>query len=216
MVVLSLATFFTSLVVFKSTSKQFLPILFGIFLFTLAFPRFDYFHLVPALSILVLSAPQLVDVVLKAKPAFKLLPIIFLIPMLIFTRHYLMNNWNTEVRFFESQTVAISTFLQITGIASQQLYIQNGPDQILPITQALPIKPWADEFPWYLEINGIQEKVVASLEQQKPQFIIAKPYDAGGAYDLGVYRPEKIANYIDENYQNYFQISDILWLKIRK
>lgn len=215
-IVASLGAFFASILISKSSRNQLLPLAFGMFLLVLAFPRFDYFHLIPALSILVLLTPQVRENFLKAKLPIKLLFFLPLIPMIIFTRHYLISNWNTEIRFFESRTVSVATFLQITGIASQPLYIQNGPDQLFPLAQALPPKPWADEFPWYLEIGSVQERIVTSLKEHNPQFIITKPYDQGETYELGVYRPQKIADFVDENYQNYFQISDTLWLKIHK
>jgi len=49
-----------------------------------------------------------------------------------------------------------------------------------------------------------------------PKFIIFKSYDKGTTYELGVYRPKEIADYLDENYQNLIEISDTLWLKTKK
>ncbi len=109
----------------------------------------------------------------------------------------------------------LSKILKQIAPANGPVYIQNGPDQLLPLAAVLPTRPWAIQFPWYLEIGKTQERILTGITSQYPQFIVYKPYDIGPKYAVGTYRPSKIANYLDSHYKNLIQISDTLWLKKR-
>ena len=215
LVVLALFLLFTP-VLFKDKFKTILIVLTGFILTLFAYPRFDYFHLIPSLAILSLAFGQNLKSFLKSKVVVQSVFALGLIFLILFTIRYFKNNWTQEVRFFEKDIIkAASTLNKITN-PDDSIYIQNGPDQLLALSNRLPSKPWADEFPWYLEIPGLQEKVVEGIEKRDPKFIIFKPYDKGPKYELGAYRPEEIAGYLEENYQNLTQVSDTLWLKVRK
>ncbi len=177
--------------------------------------RFDFFHLIPSLSILSLAAGINLKYLSKASRWLYFL----LIPGLIVTTfcvRYIFLNWQQPIRFFEQNILTSAKLLEIVDWDNQPVYIQNGPDQLLPLAGRLPIKPWADEFPWYLERGGMQERIVSAMETHRPQFIVYKPYGNKGKYDLGSYRPAEIADYIDQNYINLTRINDNLWLKIKK
>jgi hypothetical protein len=181
-----------------------------------AYPRFDYFHLIPSLSILSLAAAQNFKLFFKSNKSVQIIFIASFLFLTVFTIRYITRNWTKEIRFFEKNIFQTASILEKITTPQDSVYIQNGPDQLLPLTQKIPPKPWADEFPWYLELNGIQDKIVNSLVEQNPRFIIFKPYESGNKYQTGSYRPEKIASFIENNYQNFAQISDTLWLKVRK
>ena len=178
-----------------------------------AYPRFDYFHLIPALSILSITAGTNINNVKKANKAIKITFAISAIFLLLFTYRYFQRNWNTEIRFFEKDIYESSTLLKVLTNKNEPIYVQNGPDQLLVLSNRLPTKPWADELPWYLELPTLQEKILNGMINANPKFVVYKPYDQGKKYNLGSYKPELIANYIDLNYKNKTQISDTLWLK---
>lgn len=217
-VVLSLILFFLPILAKRKQATN-LIILTGVVLLLFAYPRFDYFHLIPALSVLSLAAMdnarELVNIKNKLRQQY-LVSLFALIFLAIFTIRFFINNWTNQVRFFEKDIFETSNLLSKITSENEKVYIQNGPDQILPLSRRLPLKPWADEFPWYLEKNNIQDKIVEGLKIESPKFIIFKPYDSGDQYLIGAYRPTKIADYLEENYQNFIQISDTLWLKIKK
>src|SRR3989338_5518695 len=212
-----LPLFFLLLLFFLLKTKERLaPILFmgtaGVLLL-FAYPRFDYFHLVPSLSVLALFAGQIFQN-FKGLSAFR--KAIFLVSflfLLAFSFRFLVINWGQEVRFFERDIFKAAKYIQEIIKPSDLTYIQNGPDQILPLAKRLPPKPWADEFPWYLELGSTQERIIASLEDQKPKFVIYKPYLSGKPFDLGVYRPSLLADYVDIRYRQEMKISDELLLK---
>ena len=125
-------------------------------------------------------------------------------------------SWHKETRFFEREIYQTAKVVELLTDKNERIYVQNGPDQIFPLANGLPPKPWADDFPWYLEIPNLQERVIDSLEEDKPRYIIFQPYLKGGGYDLGSYRPDDVADYIDNNYVNLAKIDNDLFVKIRK
>lgn len=180
-----------------------------------AYPRFDYFHLIPSLSVLSLAFGKNLQNLPQANNLAKFVFIASLVILSLFTGRYLKNNWTHEVRFFEKEIFEVASHLAKIIEPQEPIYIQNGPDQILPLSDRLPVKPWIDEFPWYLEIEGVQEQVSSALDGQKPRYIIFKPYEIGPRYQIGAYQPQKLASFIDENYKLDGQISQSLWLKVK-
>lgn len=198
----------------KQGSELILATALILLLFT--YPRFDYFHLIPSIAILSLMFGENIKVVFGTKMIAQVLLILSLISLTVFTTRFFIKNWHQEIRFFEKSIIEAAISFGEMSKRADRVYVQNGPDQILPLSKRLPIKPWADEFPWYLEIEGIQERIVRSLQVQRPKYLIYKPYDSGPKYQIGAYQPQKITNYLEENYQNLIQISDTLILKVRK
>lgn len=180
------------------------------------YPRFDYFHMIPALAIFSISAGFNFSKIPSLKTPQKLFIFLAFVLLSIFTLRYFSNNFSKETRFFDREIYTSAAFLKQITDPGETLYIQNGPDQLLPITGLLPPKPWADEFPWYLEREGMQEKIIDGLKLQNPKYLIYKPYDSKDGYEIGSYRPQKLADYLDSNYSNVIQISQNLWLKGKK
>lgn len=179
-----------------------------------AYPRFDYFHLIPALSFLSIAFGENLSLFLKSKTPVKIIAIISLTFLVLFSVRFLQRNYHKDIRFFEKDIIQASNFLKTNTNPQDLIYIQNGPDQILPLAGRLPPKPWADEFPWYLEINYQQEKIIENLNSQKPRYLVFKPYNQGDKYEVGVYRPQKIADFLDVSFVNLAPISNTLYFKV--
>lgn len=184
----------------------------SLLLLVFSYPRFDYFHLIPALSVLAVLFGKNLILMSKAKLSIKGVSMIALLVVFLATLRFLNLSWHKEVRFFESDILASATLLSMTIPFDETVYIQNGPDQLLPLANKLPPKPWADEFPWYLENNDLQNRIVQTLEAKPPTFTVFKPYDNNGKYILGSYQPQKINDHLGKNYSNYYQMSDTIWL----
>lgn len=184
-----------------------LPLLF------FAYPRFDYFHLVPYLSVVSLAAGYVLvnlKIFSLSQKSVSIIPLILLISV---SAKYYIDNWQEPIRFFEPQIIAAANALKAKLQKGEHIYIQNGPDQLLPLSYTLPTKPWADEFPWYLEIDSIQQKIVEGLDKERPTYIVSRTYDLGDKYELGAYKPEIMAEYIESNYQNFENLPTGLILK---
>ncbi|MBI3342377.1 hypothetical protein HY024_04620 [Candidatus Curtissbacteria bacterium] len=181
----------------------------AIYLIVFAYPRFDYFHLVPATALFCLTFSA---IHFKNKK-LPLVAAILLLPFIAFSFRYFQGNTGFSTRFFENDIRDASKNLSLFTRTGDKVYIQNGPDQLLALSGLLPPKPWADEFPWYLQFDQTQQKVVDAIKLEKPKYVIYEPYQEGPVYSLGSYKPELIFNYINQNYEPYSKISNSLWLK---
>lgn len=209
---------FTPLLFSKKNDLKFFALTAFSLLF-FAYPRFDYFHLIPTVSILSTVAGENLNQLFRSRKLWAPKVAVSILSMFIlvaFTARYFSRNWTGDVRFFENEIYMTADLIRKITTVSEPVYIQNGPDQILPLAGRLPTKPWADEFPWYLELNRTQDKVLEGIKSESPRFVVFKPYEQGSEFQIGAYRPDKIATYLDENYQNLIQINDFFWLKIKK
>lgn len=203
---------FAPSIIRRKLPETFLPLT-GFILFLFAYPRFDYFHLVPALAVLSISFAKNIYVITKPWNKQATVSIVALLLLTVFSARYFQRNWQTNTRFFEDDVLQTAKFVQIINPKDHPVFLQNVSGQILVLSQTLPTKPWADSFPWYLELPGVQQKVLKGLEAEKPLLVIYKPYENKGRYDLASYRPAKIADYLNSNYKNIFSISDGLILR---
>lgn len=214
-VVGSLVLLFVPILSKKAFENNFI-IISALVLTLFAFPRFDYFHLIPSLAAISLLFGQNLFEMIKANNIMKVL-IFFCASILSFSfLRFVKNHTLQEIRFYETSIIDSASFLKSISKKNDIVYIQNGPDQLLPLSDLLPTKPWAIQFPWYLEIEKFQSAVLVGIKSQNPKLIISKPYERGSKYQTGSYRPPQIAGYIDNNYKDFIQISDTLWLKIKK
>ena len=213
-VVVSLFTLSFPVLKSKDLRLRTIPIT-ALFLLLFAYPRFDYFHLIPSIAVLSLSFSVSLRLFLKEQLLTKFFYLAAVVFLLTFSARVYQLNWGHNVRFFEPEIFTAAKYLSENIHADNLVYIQNGPDQLLPLAKRLPPKPWVDELPWYLEIGNVQQRVLNGIEKENPAFIVYKPYSRGERYALGVYRPQKIADYLDNNYYNSVQISQDLWLKTK-
>lgn len=199
--------------VFIARSKHYIIFILAVSLILFVYPRFDFFHLIPSLAVISILFGLSIKYITGSNYQVKIIYYFAILLILIYTTRFISKNFTTEVRFFEPEIQSAASFINVITDKNDFLYIQNGPDQLLPLSSRLPIKPWADEFSWYLENNNLQEKIVNSMISQKPEFLIFKPYDEGAKFALGVYRPTIISDYLDKSYKDYFQLNGGLWLK---
>lgn len=186
------------------------------FLAPFAYPRFDYFHLIPLLAVSSLAFGQNIKSFASSSIKFKAIFLLALIFMMFISARFTILNFQKEVRFFEPDIYQAATLTKILSTKEEKLFIQNGPDQVFVIAERLPTKPWAIQFPWYLEIPKTQERILEGIKKENPRLVVYKPYQGEGEYGIGAYKPKEIANYFETNYQDLVQITDTLWLKVKK
>lgn len=174
-------------------------------LFLFAYPRFDYFHLVPALAVISLVFGQTLKSLKSSLKIILFSFLTFLLSILFINRF--QNSFLEETRFFEKDIMISSQQISKEVYSEKLVFLQNAPDQLLPLASLIPTKPWADDFPWYMEVNNIQTQVLAGLEKQNPKVIISSPYIKGETYGLGVYRPVKIVEFIEKNFKKEKEIN---------
>src|SRR3989344_6037285 len=209
------ALFVILIPVFSKKPERFFLIA-ALVLVLFAYPRFDYFHLIPLLAVISLLFGVNIYSLANSKVSTKGIFLVAVIFLGLFTLRYFQKYWHEESRFFEQNVLKNARVINLLVGEDKKIYLQNAPDQLLVLSNTVPPKPWVDDFPWYLEVQNLQDKLIGSLDQDKPRYIIFQPYLEEKKYELGSYRPGDIADYIDNNYVNLDKIDNGLYIKIRK
>lgn len=185
-------------------------ILFLIFasLFLTAFPRFDFFRMQPAIAvfpILFISLRQ------------KIHSMIFVLSVLLFV----VISWrgivfSQEVRFYDKSDLELTKKLQNFLKKDDITYFLGVHSGQYILTKTYPPKPWIDNYIWYMEIPGVQDKVIAGLDSKKVKYIFWKKPEKGQWFELGTYQPQKVTEYIKTNYIKYNEINGSIEVWARK
>ena len=184
---------------------------FGAFL--AAFPRFGYFRFQPAAALyvvlfaMILSKEKLKNIIFYFTPLLISILLLFKISQPLF---------NLPARFFSDRDILLSKSIAETANSTDRIYILGESSLIYVLTNKLPPKPWVDNYVWYMEIDGMQERVLRGFSSDPPKFIFRKIPKNGNWYDLGVYQPSKIINFVEQNYQKKDIIEDSIEVWIRK
>jgi hypothetical protein len=178
-----------------------------------AYPRFEYFHFQPAIPFLAMATGLfLSDGVLKGK-FVRVFIILYILGSLYLFGGYFMRNFNEGTRFYEIDVQDIASYIKSNTNHDDKIFIINWWDNIYALSDRLPaIDPWVPQLSWYTETPGIQEKMVGDLSISKPDLIILNPYSESG---LSAYIPEKVYNYVLQNYELKNTIDNIEILKIK-
>lgn len=212
----TLALFFVPFipVFLKKQKNSFFYLSCSLVLLLFAYPRFGLFHLIPSLAILSIVFGSSLDVIKNPKWP-KAVPALILLFFFLITLADIKTNWTREVRFFEKDVYDASYALQKINPSGRPIFLQNVSGQILVISGTLPTKPWADSFPWYLEMPGVQLNIIGGILNEKPDIVVYKPYTGAGKYQIASYRPQKVADFLDQNYKEVLKIDGNLLLKAR-
>jgi hypothetical protein len=191
------------------TKEKFVKLLLFIFvaLFMVAFPRFELFRMQPALAVFTILFLYAVKLNISRKVLFA----VTFIGVLFLVKGNL-NNVFLPPRFYGEEEFREVEMINRNSALNEKVYLLGINSTGYVLTNHLPTKPWVDNYIWYMEIDGIQEKVIEGFEKDKPQVIFWKTPKPGNWYDLGTYQPEKITRYIKTNYQEASREGDIqIW-----
>ncbi len=177
-------------------SKEELKVIFLIFaaLFITAIPRFEFFRFQEALAAYIV----LIAVMFRDKYKFSILLGIALAASLFFIR---TNFGNFPPRFYGPDDFVLAQKIDSMTSPSDKIFLLNIDSLKYVLANRLPPKPWIDNYVWYMEIPGIQEKVITGFEKETPKYIFRKSPQLGNWYDLGTYEPKKLVDYMMKNYK---------------
>lgn len=164
--------------------KFFLILVFLISL-SFCFPRYEDFH-----SQLLIAVVALISIYISKKWL-----ITFIALSLIIFSFNINKNWHQPERFIDNKTIDL--FEKIKNYNS--VYLLNSPDLAYFFAGKLPPKPWASNFPWYFEQSGFQERFIEGMDSGV-EYVVIGERSGGDKYALGNYIPEKVKNYIENNY----------------
>lgn len=198
---------FLPIVLFGFRTKSRLWLLSLCISFLFAIPRFAYFHLMPAAALSSFLLPNLIG-----DKKIKLLIAGYLLVVGSMSYFFINKDWGKPVRFFDNEVLNVKIKIEQYFGNNKAVYFYNVPSQYFVLSEVLPVKPWVDTFPWYLEVPGMQERLVQSLENT--QYVLFAPFQQEGAYTPGSYKPQIVDNFIKQNFRLESKISpELLILK---
>lgn len=183
-------------------------LLIGIFLITsllIVYPRLSFFHLQPALVFLIISLSLTIHNLTKFK--MTTLSVVMMVYLLIAWISYQPKR--EEIRFYNSSEIAWSNFLNQNLEPQEKVYLLGLNSSLYVYSGRLPPKGWLDNFGWYMEIPGVQDKFITNLSVDPPKLILRKIPTNGNWFDLSVYQPQKVVEYIELNYTKIKQMGEV-------
>ena len=174
-----------------------------------AFPRFGFFRFQPAIALYIVVLAFVLSRVRKKE--ILIIPIILVQALLLKIN---LPTLNYPTRFYSEKEINLSKSIATLSYPNEKIFILNDSSLSYVLSSRLPPKPWVDNYVWYLEIAGMQDKVIQGLINDQPKIVFRKSPLAGNWYDLGTYQPKKVVSYIEQNYRKIDMIGDIeVWIK---
>jgi len=189
---------FTPLIL--KTGKKYLNLLIWIFAGSLgAYPRFEFFHFQPAIPFLAIASAIVFMGIRKNKTLLRFVVLIYIICSIYLFTGFFIRNYNEGTRFYGQDVADIVTYVKYNTEKGDKIFVLNWWDNIYALTDTIPsTDPWVPQLSWYSEVTGVQEKMIEDLKSNPPKLIIFSPYTEMG---LSAYIPQKVYNYITENYK---------------
>ncbi len=188
----------------KSLSYILIPALFFVF------PRFAYFHLQPVLPFIAIC---FAFAFYQQSGKKQLLVSLILVTVLLTIYGYFLGKGvNKPPRFYDKKTLGIAKLLKEEYQGQGNLYFYNLSSEFYVLADLLPVKPWADTFPWYLEVPYLQEKIISELISSRTKYIVYRKFNQEGKYIPGSYIPVLIDRYIELNYLPFEKIDDDIYI----
>ena len=170
------------------------------------YPRFSFFHFQSALAFFVIFIFYLCK---------KFNYWLVLVPVLILVISFRSLHFG-EARFWASSDLKLGQVIQNETPAGKPIYLIGLDSSLYAFSDRLPNKPWLDNFGWYLEIRGVQQDVISGFMSNPPSVVFWQTPQDGNWYDIGVYQPKMITDYIVKNYVRTKEISEACHCVIEK
>lgn len=163
-----------------------------------AYPRFEYFHFLPAIPYLAIATGIFLADIKKHKKFIRILAAIYVLGSVFYFAGYFIRNIGEGTRFYGQDVQDTVLYIKYNTEAGDRIFVLNWWDNLYAFTDTVPATdPWVPQLSWYMEIPGIQEGIVEDLKDNPPEIIIFNPYTDFG---LSSYVPEKVYEFVVENY----------------
>ena len=179
-----------------------------------AYPRFEYFHIQPAVPYLAFATGIFFSGKFLKEKIIKVFIIFYALGSIYLFGGFFMRNFNEGVRFYEQDVQDVVSYVKSNTNQGDTIFVMNWWDNVYALSDRLPgVDPWVPQLSWCMELPGIQEKMVKDLMSSKPKLIILNPYSESG---LSAYIPQKVYNYVTANYKMKEKVDGIEILVPRK
>jgi hypothetical protein len=194
---------------FLGFKKHWLLFLFAIAAAFGAYPRWELFHYQPSLPFVALGFALTVSYFNRMNLVFRVFVLVLIIVNLIFLARGITRSWGEETRFFEPQLVEVANYINDDQYEGELMYVFDYWDNLYPLTGRVPAtRPWVPTLAWYVNLPGIEEKMLLQLEENKPPVIVSARSEKK-VYNYG----SKIEEFINENYNVVKSINGIFILE---
>ena len=194
--------------------KSFKILVWAIFASLGVIPRWELFHFQPALPFLAIGL-SLALINFKKLKLYELIILgVGLVLVSLPISRQLIRYWEQEDRFYEPAVLKTAQYIKENSEKNDKIYIANAWDNLYVLTDTVPaLRPWIPFLPWYIEIPGIEDVMVANLSIYPPKLIVEGEYQGSG---LGAYKPEQINGFIMDNYSEVEEFDSYLIYKPKK
>ena len=164
----------------------------------MAFPRFSYFHLQPAVAVLIIFYTTILKDSKRTATIFLLITLFYGITL---WKDYRPFMGVETARFYDNEELELAGFIKNNTTPEDKIYFLGPHSMLYILSNHLPPKPWIENFVWHFEIPTLQEKQIAGFEKEKNLVIFKQGPIDGNWYDLGTYQPKKINDYISQKFE---------------
>jgi len=183
----------------KTMAKNLYLIGFLFISFIAFFPRFSFFHLQLFIALVVIGSVYAIS-----KSRYLMLISIVLAILIVWLRlPNLKWDWQESPRFFEENTLAKAYEIK-NEIGEKSVYFLNLPSQYYVLTNTYPPKPWVDNYGWYWEVPGFQNRTLDRWRENPPQYVLGHN---------GGYEPMAVTSWIRANYNSIEKEDYTIWQK---
>ncbi len=162
------------------------------------YPRFSFFHLQPAI-------PFITILILKTFNGFPkgwqrryavLLGVVVISVIVLLGK----GNFINQIRFYATSDQNLAREINASTKDNRRVFLLGLNSSEYVFAGKLPPVNWSDNFGWYLEIPEVQDWVIQGLKITPPEKVFWRVPNSGNWYDLGTYQPQKIIDFIRQNY----------------
>lgn len=182
-----------------------------------AYPRFELFHFQPAIPFLAFVVGLTLSKLKRfreLRSGWGIFIAVYLLGSLYLFAGFFMRNWQEGTRFYEQDVQDVVLYIKANTAPGDKIFVMNWWDNLYPLTDTLPAtNPWIPQLSWYMELPGIQDKMIQDLSTTKPKFIIFNPYSDSGS---SVYVPAKLNDFVQTNYKLKDRIDGVKILVLKK
>ncbi len=186
--------------IFSDTTSLLLTLLLVVSL-VMVYPRFSFFHLQLALAFIVLNF-VLIAKSWDVKRVVMLFSCVVLLLIPFVHKPVLAIDWQKDTRFYDTKDIDLANKIANITDRKDKVFFLGLHSGLYIMADRMPSKRWTDNFSWYLEIPGVQEEIVSRWEKNPPVYVFWRQPSVGNSFDLGVYQPKKIVEYV-QNYYNF-------------
>ena len=164
----------------------------------MAFPRFSYFHLQPAIAILIVFYTLMLKKSSNVGIFFLMIGVFY--GLLLWKDYHPFIGVETA-RFYDKQDLSLAEFVKDNTRKEDAVYFLGPHSLIFVLADRIPPKPWIENFVWHFEIPGVQSAQIEGFKKEKSLVIFKQSPATGNWYDLDVYQPKEITGYINQNFE---------------